>query len=272
MFLPRPLRSFFRLKVLLATALALLAVQLAWPTIIALWNTPRPGKQVPAILEQSVAQQGPRAQIAYWVYLPDEYGSTPSKPWPLLLFLHGAGDRGDDLERVKHNGPPALIDEGRQFPMIVISPQCPAGGGWQAQALLALVEHIAHKFRVDPDRVYVTGFSMGGYGTWELAAADPGRFAAIVPVAGGGDASNAGRLKDMPIWAFHGALDDSVPLSSEQAMVDAVRAEGGNVKFTIFPDKGHGICNDVYQNPEVYDWLLLHKRHTRQSAATARDD
>jgi predicted peptidase len=196
----------------------------------------------------------------YLLYLPKEYGQDRSKKWPMLLFLHGSGERGDDLEAVKKHGPPKLIEQGKEFPFIVVSPQCPDGEGWDSRVLNALLDEVMKKYAVDADRVYCTGLSMGGFGTWQLAEDYPDRFAAIAPICGGGNPSKAALLKNVPVWAFHGAKDPVVPIQREQDMVDALKAAGGDVKFTIYPDAGHDAWTETYNNPELYDWLLQHRR------------
>lgn len=192
------------------------------------------------------------------VYLPAEYDSATHK-WPLILFLHGAGQRGDDLELVKKHGLPRRIGEGADFPCLVVSPQC-RSHAWDAEALSALLDSLIERYEVDADRVYVTGLSMGGFGTWMLATHCPERFAAIAPLCGGGDASQANRLKDLPIWAFHGAQDDVIPVEATREMVAAVEAVGGSVRFTEYPDAKHDCWTQTYNNPELTSWLLRHKR------------
>jgi predicted peptidase len=200
-------------------------------------------------------------ELEYLLYLPKDYGQKSQK-WPLMLFLHGAGERGNDLNLVKKHGPPKLVDQGKDLPFIIVSPQCPAGQWWleKVDVLLALLDEIQSNYAVDPNRVYVTGLSMGGYGTWTLACQHPERFAAIVPICGGGQSFLADRLKDMPVWAFHGAKDPTVPLKETQQMVDAVTKAGGHAKLTVYPEAGHDSWTATYDNPELYTWLLSHQR------------
>jgi predicted peptidase len=200
----------------------------------------------------------------YLLYLPMGYAESKNQ-WPLMLFLHGAGERGDDLEKVKIHGPPKLIaKEGREFPFVIVSPQCPEDGWWssetQIEMLDALLNHIVHRYRIDQDRICVTGLSMGGFGTWSLAAEFPDRFAAIAPICGGGDPGDATRISHLPVWAFHGANDNLVALEKSQEMVDALKKAGGNVIFTIYPEAGHDSWTETYSNPELYTWLLKHRR------------
>lgn len=196
--------------------------------------------------------------LDYLLYLPPEYPHRETHP--LLLFLHGSDQRGDDLERVKAHGPPRLIEAGRDFPFLVVSPQCPSGSWWNPAELNTLLDHLISTYRVDTNRIYVTGLSMGGYGTWALAAAFPERIAAIVPVCGGGDPAQAGRLKQIPAWVFHGARDEAVDLSESQKMVDALRAAGGTVQFTLYRRAKHAdTWKKAYQEEALWEWLL--RRH-----------
>ena len=190
--------------------------------------------------------------------MPKDYDQKES--WPLLLFLHGVGERGDNLDRVKFHGPPKLIAAGKEFPFIVVSPQCPGDRWWKPEDLSALLDEIVGKYKVDKDRIYVTGLSMGGFGTWSLAAFSPDRFAALVPICGGGDPNTAARLAHVPIWVFHGAKDPVVPVKRSEEMVAALKKANGNVKFTVYPEAGHDSWTEAYNNPELYDWLLQQKR------------
>jgi predicted peptidase len=197
-------------------------------------------------------------RMNYWLYLPPNHDQQPQ--WPLLVFLHGAGERGEDLERVKVHGPPKLIAEGKDFPMIVIAPQCASRESWRGEAVAALTRHAMKTYPVDPKRVYLTGLSMGGFGTWDAAAKYPELYAAIVPICGGGNTESVERHKQVPTWVFHGAKDNVVPLERSQQMVDALQAVGGDVKFTVYPEAGHDSWTETYNNAELYEWLLSHHR------------
>ena len=200
-----------------------------------------------------------RVQLDYWLSLPKDY-SKDGKPSPLMLFLHGAGERGDDLDLVKKHGPPKLIAAGKDFPFVVVSPQCPKDERWEASELSLLLDEIIANHNIDEDRIYVTGLSMGGYGTWSLAVHSPERFAAIAPICGGGDSWRARRIAKLPTWVFHGAKDRTVPLERSQEMVDSMKKAGGNPKFTIYPEAGHDSWTESYDNPELYSWFLSHRR------------
>ncbi len=198
----------------------------------------------------------------YLLYLPDDYATPPhDRKWPLILFLHGAGERGDDLELVKKHGPPRLIAQGRRFPFIIVSPQCPAGRWWSPELLSFLLDDLAARYRVDPDRIYLTGLSMGGVGTWETALTYPDRFAAIAPVCGIGRSFLADRIRHVPAWVFHGAKDTVIPVDESTRMADALSKCGGEVKLTIYPDAAHDAWTETYNNPELYEWFLKHRRN-----------
>ena len=193
----------------------------------------------------------------YLLYLPEGYGQK--KEWPLLLFLHGAGERGSNIEIVKRHGPPKLVEQGKHFPFILVSPQCPEDETWSVRTLGALIENLRSKYNVDPARIYVTGLSMGGFGTWKLAIAYPNQFAAIAPICGGGDSSSVCVLKDTPTWVFHGKQDRVVPIERSESLVRALKSCGGNVKFTVYPDAGHDSWTETYNNSQFFDWLLSQK-------------
>jgi predicted peptidase len=198
--------------------------------------------------------------LNYLLYLPKEYGQDKGRKWPVILFLHGSGERGTDLDKVKSYGPPKLVSDGKDMPFIVVSPQAPERTSWDPDALLALLDEIGDHYAVDPDRVYLTGVSMGGSGTWRLASAHPERFAAIAPICGTGDPSAAPRLANIPTWVFHGAKDDLVPLQASQEMVDALKEAGNDARFTVYPDAGHDSWTQTYNNPAVFEWFLSQRR------------
>jgi len=198
-------------------------------------------------------------QLRYWLYLPENYASKDK--CPLILFLHGAGERGNNLERVKVHGPPKIVEQRSDCPAIVVSPQCPLERIWSPTQLSLLLDKCMKTLKVDPDRVYVTGLSMGGYGTWALCAREPDRFAAAVPICGGADINQAPRLIDLPIHVFHGGKDTVVSVENSRKMVAAIRAAGGTkVELTIYPDAGHDAWTKTYDNDDVADWLLSQKR------------
>lgn len=220
---------------------------------------------VPGTLRAKEIEVRIPVKMRYWLYLPSDYESKSE--WPLLLFLHGAGERGDDLEKVKVHGPPKLLASGEDSPVrqfIVVAPQCSMQDGWwRAEALAKLVEELAGELKVDRSRIYATGLSMGGYGTWALLGQRPDLFAAVAPVCGGGQPVQlrfAPGVKDVPVWAFHGAKDNVVPLRASEEMVAAVKGLGGEAKLTVYPDAGHDSWTETYANPELYAWLLSHRK------------
>ncbi len=198
------------------------------------------------------------AQFDYLLFLPKDY-ATSEQRWPLMLFLHGAGEAGTNLARLKILGPPKIVESKPDFPFILVSPQSPTRS-WDPDRLNGLLDDVIRQYRVDQDRVYLTGASMGGSGTWALAAAHPEKFAAIAPLCGNGNPADAGKLAPLPIWVFQGAKDPVVHLARAQEMVDAVKAAGGNVKFTVYPDATHDVWTRTYDDPELYRWLLAQKR------------
>jgi predicted peptidase len=222
----------------------------------------RPGAQRSQTFEKTITKT---VGCKYLLFLPEGYGKE-QKRWPLILFLHGAGERGDDLEKVKKHGPPKIVETRRDFPFVVVSPQCPEGVWWTAktETLINLLDEIVARYDVDTERIYLTGLSMGGYGSWALASEYPDRFAAVVPICGGGSRMMSLTLKDVPIWAFHGAKDSVVPLKESKEMVDAINARGGNAKLTVYPDANHDSWTQTYDNQELYDWLLQYRRVSKE--------
>ncbi len=211
--------------------------------------------------------RGRRGRLRYLLYRPRGFRAGGSGRWPLVVFLHGAGERGGDLEAVKRHGIPRVVEDRGGLPFVAVSPQCPAGSYWRLHlpALEGLVAEVVAEYAVDTDRIVLTGISMGGFGTWGLAARCPDRFAALVPVCGGGFASQGfpGRVRDLrhvPVWAFHGAKDRVVPPEESRRMVDALRACGGEARLTIYPDLGHDCWTRAYGEPELYEWMMARRR------------
>ncbi|WP_310469065.1 alpha/beta hydrolase-fold protein [Sphingomonas sp.] len=200
---------------------------------------------------------------AYLLHLPPSYAADRAALWPLLIFLHGSGERGDDLASVKAHGPPKLADRDPSFPFVLVSPQLPRDQDWNATRLDALLDRTLATLRIDRARVYLTGLSLGGHASWRWAAARPTRFAAVAPVAGIGDPATACALKETPVWAFHGDRDDTVPPEGSFAMVRAIRTCGGAPRLTIFPNFGHNSWDPAYGDPALYLWLLQQRRAPR---------
>ncbi len=212
---------------------------------------------------------GDLVPLRYLVHLPPGAGTDKAKRWPAILFLHGAGERGDDLKLVEIHGPPKIVRTRRDFPFIVISPQCPRGTWWSIPHLNDLIGEVMAKYPIDPDRLYLTGLSMGGFGSWMLACEYPDRFAAVVPICGGGDPLDVERIKDVPVWVVHGGRDPVVPVREAKEMVAALRRIGGRVRFTVYPEAGHDSWTATYDDPRLYGWLLEQARgKPRQPRAT----
>ena len=209
------------------------------------------------------------SQLAYLFSLPAGYdpdgtGAPSENGWPLIIFLHGHGESGDDLSKVKTHGIPMRLDHDLTLNAIVASPQCPSGSWWSLElhALDALLDHLVDAYKVDKHRIYLTGLSMGGFGTWAWGIARPNTFAALAPVCGGLSMPRgfADALSETPIWAFHGAKDPVVPLSAQSELVEHLQAEGGNVRFTVYPEAEHDSWTATYANPRFFEWLLSQQR------------
>ena len=202
--------------------------------------------------------------LKYLFYLPKDYYNAKKIAWPLILFLHGMGERGNDLELVKIHGIPKIVKTQKDFPFIAVSPQCPTEYVWRDKKMLQAVESLILKiiknYRVDKTRVYVTGLSMGGYGTWMLAARQPDLFAAAVPICGGGDPATVNVLKNLPIWVFHGVLDKVVLPEESEKMIRALEKAGGKVRYTLYPESYHDSWTETYDNPALYDWMLSKRK------------
>ena len=171
-----------------------------------------------------------------------------------MLYLHGSGDRGNDLDQQRLGGHASLIAHDRSLPMIVVTPQCPADRPWESQRLRELLGRLQGRFQ--PQRIVVTGFSMGGSGAWNLVQTYPELIDAAAPVCGCGNPAQVEKLRNIPVWAFHGELDEVIPLKCSRDMVEAINAAGGTAKLKTFSDQGHGISRQVYENPRLYEWLL----------------
>jgi predicted esterase/flagellar basal body-associated protein FliL len=202
--------------------------------------------------------------LRYWLFLPADYeAQAQSGGAPLLLFLHGAGERGDapeDVDKVKVHGLPRLLDNpefAKKFPCVTVSPQCKNDFAWSPAQLMLLLDHIEANYKIDKSRVYVTGLSMGGFGTWMCLNESPHRFAAAVPICGGAKPEWAERLVEIPIWVFHGDHDTVVTLDRSQTIVDVLRKTGGRkILFTVYEGVGHDSWTQTYDNPLLYDWMF----------------
>ncbi|MGK7397842.1 MAG: prolyl oligopeptidase family serine peptidase [Candidatus Cyclobacteriaceae bacterium M3_2C_046] len=194
--------------------------------------------------------------LNYLLYKPD----FADEQIPFLLYLHGAGERGNDLNKLLTYGPPKIIEASGSFPMLMVAPQCPSFSYWDPDLLIELVRETEEQYEVDWRRIYLSGVSMGGYATWKLALLHANVFAAIAPICGGGNPELVYRIKDVPTWVFHGAEDKIVPLQESAIMVDRLRLIGGNVKFTVYPGVGHDSWIPAYEKEPLFDWLLQQRR------------
>ncbi|MCS7310065.1 MAG: alpha/beta hydrolase-fold protein [Armatimonadetes bacterium] len=201
--------------------------------------------------------------MPYVVYVPRDY--TPSKQYPVILFLHGAGERGNDgLRQTQVGIGTAIRTYPERFPCLVVMPQCPADRWWRGEELEAAyqcLQQTMREFSCDPKRVYLTGLSMGGFGSWELLAKYPDTFAAAIPICGRGNPADAEKLKNIPLWVFHGEADTLVPPTFSREMVEALRKAGATqVKYTELPGIGHNSWDPAYSSAEVIRWLLEQKK------------
>ncbi len=205
--------------------------------------------------QQAYIFQHDDTTLDYLLHLPSNYDERRS--WPVILYLHGASLRGSNVEKVKQYGLAAKAAREPNFPFMLISPQCPSEKGWHDidDAVLALLDDVINRYAADDRRVYLTGVSLGGSGAWHLAAKAPDRFAALAPLCGYGNPQKADVYRDLPVWIFHGAKDKLVPVRFSDDMYAALRKTGATVKFSRFKNAGHNIVEQVYQDPDLYDWF-----------------
>ena len=185
-----------------------------------------------------------------------------SKPFPLILFLHGSGERGEDLEKVKAHSPFTYKNLMKEK-VAILAPQCPVGSYWNTKAVYELLQNIIKNYNVDKSRIYLTGLSMGGWGSWKLADEHPETFAAVAPVCAPMNRPTLDRacqqLAEKPIWIFHGALDDIVPLENSTTMYQKLKTCDTKVNYTIFENDNHNSWDSTYSDPKFYDWLFAQK-------------
>jgi predicted esterase len=224
----------------------------------------------PLVLEfkNGVNRHPRKVEYAYLVHTPKHYEDFPEKQWPLIIYLHGGSDRGTNLTKVYSSGVPDQIYRGRELPFIVAAPQCPALLRWSTDDWFEnFYKEVTEKYRVDRNRVYLTGFSLGGEGTWYLAVKYPDLFAAIAPMSGFTSRTafigrNLKNLSHLPIWAFHGELDLVVPVEETRSVTEQLKSQNPRLKLTIEPNAGHWIHWSVYPGDELYDWFLMHDKAT----------
>ncbi|MDO4586421.1 MAG: dienelactone hydrolase family protein [Planctomycetia bacterium] len=221
----------------------------------------RPGDKLQRLGEPEPIDESQTEEIKYWLFIPENESAKTEDGFPLLLFLHGMGERGDDPEKVKIHGPANILetDKAKDWPFLTISPQCPNGKYWSPLQLLKLLDEVETLYPIDKSREYVTGLSMGGFGTWMLLIEDADRFAASAPICGGVEAEEAKLLLDYPIWIFHGKEDFAVPVKYSIDAELAIQSAGGDkVKLTVYPGVGHNSWVPAYNDPELYQWFLKH--------------
>lgn len=214
-------------------------------------------------IDHSIARN---LHLDYLRFLPAGFKRRGAEKWPLILFLHGAGERGNDLEKVKLHGIPKIVEE-RSLPFVTLAPQCAENQWWSEYlpALDALLNETINTLPIDSNRIYLTGLSMGGFGTWHMAVEYPHRFAAIAPICGGdawmyGVRERLANIRHIPTWVFHGAKDRTVPSRESKEMVATLKKCSGNVRFTLYPDAKHDSWTETYNNPELYTWFLNHQK------------
>jgi predicted peptidase len=217
-------------------------------------------------LPPEVASRTDNLNDRFWLYLPKRYEqASKEKPMPLIIYLHGSSRRGRDIEQVKANGLAPLMDERDDFEFVVASPQALAKHAWQRcwqpDDVIVLLDHLLATYHIDPKRVYLTGLSMGGYGTWAAIGKHAERFAAAAPICGGGDPASAKDIGKLPVWAFHGGDDRVVPVERSREMVHAIQATKGKgkAKLTVYPGVGHDSYTRTYANSKLYEWFLEHE-------------
>jgi predicted peptidase len=227
----------------------------------------------------AAAKDAEPVDFAYRLLEPESI--TPGTRYPLVIFLHGAGERGNDnLSQLKYFPTWMAEQSARQaHPCFVLAPQCRDEQKWvdvdwdslestpqsptptvDMLAVVAALEDTLQREPIDPARIYLTGLSMGGYGSWDLAARMPDRFAAVIPICGGGDEATAAKIKDLPIWCFHGDADSAVRVGRSRTMIEALRAAGGTPKYSELAGVGHDSWTPAYRDPDVLAWLFAHKK------------
>src|SRR5690606_30982857 len=228
---------------------------------LSLGDRPGTGGALPSSMSRSAHSFATRVELEvssrYLLYLPESH--TERDDWPLVVFLHGSGERGEDLHLVRKHGLPRLIDEGLRIPAVVLAPQCPNGQLWtqQMMTLGVLIDAVAATQGADRTRVVATGLSLGGAGRCELAGLYPARFAAVAPLCGPWTwlfvTDETARI---PTWVFHGDADEVVPIEESERLVEEIRQRGGDPRFTVYPGVGHNSWDAAYAEPELLDWLV----------------
>ena len=234
------------------------------------WHTPSPGKMGVGYLDENFASSCLAER--YLVRLPTSYHQKNT--WPLIVFLHGSGKRGNDPKKLDKYLDFFESYWGKELPAVLVMPQCRSEQRWEADDIRALVTIIDQQYHVDSNRVYLMGSSMGGFGAWRTAAAYPDFFAAIIPISGGESIDLADRLLKCLPWAFHGSSDHVVPVERTTDLVEAIRLAGGDPKLTLYPEQRHDIVGLAFSTPELWHWLFeqnLEDRPEQVSVSTTSD-
>lgn len=195
----------------------------------------------------------------YLLYLPE---NKTGEKLPLIVALHGAGERGDDFSKLSVHGIAKYIEAGMEIPAVVIAPQCPSEFIWNliTVELKELIDYAVEAYGIDIERISLTGLSMGGYGTWEMGMSYPGFFSALAPICGGGVSWRVALIGKTPVWAFHGDADNIVPPNNSYEMCDRLKASGGNVKLTVFHGVAHNSWEPAYEDTTLINWLVNSKK------------
>ncbi len=244
---------------LIVAALAILGLAIGKP------STSETDRHTIQKLPPEIAAKTKNLNEQFWLYLPKSYErASKTEPMPLIIYLHGSSRRGRDVEQVKANGLAPLMDKRDDFEFVVVSPQALSKHSWQRcwqpDDLIILLDHLLATYHIDPKRVYLTGLSMGGYGTWAAIEKHADRFAAAAPICGGGDPASAKSIGKLPVWAFHGEDDRVVSVERSREMVTAIETAKGNARLTVYPGVGHDSYTRTYADPKLYQWFLKHKR------------
>ncbi|MBI5477070.1 MAG: prolyl oligopeptidase family serine peptidase [Ignavibacteriales bacterium] len=220
--------------------------------------------------DHGINQNPKNVSYHYLSYTPKNYNTDTLKRFPLIIYLHGGSRRGTDLKKLYADGIPDQIYRGREFPFIIIAPQCPEHIRWSTDNWFEnFYKEVTDKYRIDTNRVYLTGFSLGGAGTWYIGVKYPDKFAAIAPMSGFTSHidyidNNLDKLIDMPIWAFHGKIDNVVPFEETERVIKKLEGKNKELRFSVEPEVGHWINWMVYPNQELYDWFLKHDKRMKK--------
>ena len=256
----------------------------------------------PQLLRKSFTSLVSNTEREYWLYLPQGYNDSNEEKWPVIMFLHGGGERGEDINKVLKHGPIMEVYNGRELPFIIIAPQMPSmpideqraarerrtpsvktgrksmlrtvigvenkfgplgpPHGWNEieKDLIMILDNTLKNYRADSNRMYLTGLSYGGFGTWYMAIHHPDRWAAVAPICGAGDNYQVHKIGKTPVWLFQGGRDNVVPPEISLKTADILDAAGGNVRVTVHEDLSHDCWTRVYSGEDIYNWFLSHSR------------